>query len=57
MDSSKISVKNPVKFDRFFKSQEHSDVEFVVKSRDGDTIKIPAHRFILMTQSDVLERS
>lgn len=56
MDASNISVKNPVKFDRFFKSQEHSDVEFVVKSRDGDTIKIPAHRFILMTQSDVLER-
>lgn len=53
---AKMSVKNALKFDRFFKSQEHSDVEFVVRSRDGDTINIPAHRLFLMPHSDVFER-
>lgn len=43
------------KFNRFYKSSQYSDIEFIVQNRNGQEMKIPAHRFVLMLQSPVFE--
>lgn len=49
-------MNNILEHTRFYKNEEFSDVEFLLKDRDGNTCVIPAHRLLLMSRSIVFER-
>lgn len=49
-------MDNILNFARLYKNDVYSDVEFVLRDRDGNRVKIPAHRLVLMVRSSVFER-
>lgn len=48
-------MDNIVHHKRFYKNEKYSDVEFMLTDRDGNACVIPAHRFLLMSRSNVFE--
>lgn len=45
-----------VEHSRLYKNAEYSDVEFLLKDRNGNACTIPAHRLLLMSRSTVFGR-
>lgn len=49
-------MENCIRLDAFHQNKKHSDVEFLLKNRDGHEVRIPAHRLLLGNRSDVFDR-
>lgn len=50
-----MSIPNKLSIIKLYKNTDHSDIEFVVKNRQGVDVRFPAHRLILALRSPAFE--
>lgn len=50
-----MAAIHQISYAHLFKNTDHSDIQFIVKNRAGDSVRIPAHRLVLVVQSPVYE--
>lgn len=51
-----MSIRNEINLEVLYRNEISSDVHFLLRSKNGGTIKIPAHKAILASRSSVFER-